>query len=819
MSYPKPLVFLRYRHVARPLTLDPANCDPIQMGIQISSLPLFSLSGTPVIDFALIGKGSHHAPSQPPQVSSVDTPDPDIPWTIQGAEISIYLDSRADKTATFNSDGSTPDVKLVFVGDIHEIRPAENNQNPWHAYLCTAHSLIVRAERVSVVSPINSSDVARFNINALSAEYEPATGGKSIGEAIQMILEEYGAAYWLDKYGIGKYTIDTQLQTAAIHATTVNDLRQLTLVPPFEFRISGDNIIAGIQQFLDAFAPNYVMTIQPDGLFRFLDIRNLAVDNVDFGSDLADKLDYSKSTISSYSKVIVRGGPKIAPVYVQWSIPRGMSPNPDNSGDKDLFSGSLVEQFDYSGANNDQAKTNYTHDEYKYGRPWISKGSVSFTSTLGDPLPSNQVRLTPQSGYLYGTVPSLTSWGEDHLLPQDDSKQTRRDCRLTIQRTIKKLETETEPEILVEVKRGSFLVTRNTAVVSGNSIVTTAPNVWRTPERYLTAAYQVSYIYELYGNTPAGSSVWRVYKVQLDPPDPDAPEGYKRKLATLFSEPVPTLKLSNLSSSSGVVDGRTWSPLLLAEYRQDVNLTSGKTYSYTHNWIGFRIDAANNLIVLEHPAAKFNSPNGFYDNQIDPPWGDLVNEQPFKFVPYNIKAVLPVFEGRYEAVYPPEPTAFNPTPPVALIKSAYGIDRELAVSLEEWQDGRDQLYAEDYAKEIWDSVKQPMISGGFVWLGESMPTWNAYSIGEQPDPNSPGDTRPTVQGFRLKAVIQGGCSDGTEGTGIEDVALLMTGCVIRFGVGTRPTLGVTFATSKPRLGPAMHDFHSFQERLTEFEYT
>jgi hypothetical protein len=800
MSYPSPLIYLRYRSASMPSTLLPGNCKPSSMGIQISRVPLFQLNGTPAMEFAVLGKGSHHSPATPPSTPAVGNP-----WTLQGTEVSVWLDSRSDRTASFNTNGTTSGVRLAFRGDIHEIRPMEAGMNPYHAYLCSARGLLARAERVPVISPIDNSDIARFNINALSTEYEPATGGKTVGQAIQMLLEEYGAAFRLNAAGIGQYTLNTTAQTATLPAQTISDLSYLDLITPFELRVTGDNIVAGITQMLEAYCPNYMMIVLPDGMIRFVDIRQTQVADTNFCTDPVDRLEYVKTTLSSYSRVIVQGGPRISPYYVQWDKSRFATTNPDNSGDAALINGNLTEQFDYTGYNNDQAKTAFKHSDYTPGRLWLSKGSVSFLDSSNATLPSNKVRLIPSTANtVTANQTNLKTWGENHLCIQDDSKQTRRDCRLTIRRKIYRITSQTPlTESLVNVQSGSFLITQNDQTANGSSVVTTAPTVFRTPDRFNNATlYRVAIDYELYGYTPPGAVVWRLFKVGFDPKDADEPATtYKRKLAEVFTEPVQAPRLSNLSANSPSVEVRTSLPMLLAEYQQQVVGQTGTSYSYTHSWIPFRIDKANNLVVLDYPAVRQTSPNGNFSTAINPPWSA---NQPFKYVPYNIKAVLPVYDGRYEAIYPPDGST-----DVALIKSAYNIDRDLTVTLEEWQDGRDQTYAEKYAKEIWDSVKQPQVDGGFVWAGSDWPTWNAYGI-------STVNNRAVLQAFRAIATPEGSCVyTDEEGTGIEDVNLILTAAQLQFSGGSRPVISAAFTVSKPRLGPHMTDFHSYQERLTE----
>jgi hypothetical protein len=170
-----------------------------------------------------------------------------------------------------------------------------------------------------------------------------------------------------------------------------------------------------------------------------------------------------------------------------------------------------------------------------------------------------------------------------------------------------------------------------------------------------------------------------------------------------------------------------------------------------------------------------------------------------------------VYDGRYEAVYPADGAVdANGNTIQAVVKSSYGMDRTLTVGLPEWQDGRDQAYADLYAKEIWDAVQQPQIEGGFIWVKGYSSEWNPYGISDVPD-SVTTRTKPLLQGFK---VVNADSCDATYGSGIEDCSLFATSVTIKFASDHAPMTEVTFATAKPRFGPAMHDFHSFEESLS-----
>lgn len=774
------------------------------MGIQLSSVPMWSIEGTPNLEFAMTGKGSQRVPAASISMAN--------PWSLQGCEVRVYFDTRTDRTAAFDPSGSTTDVKLVFVGDVHEVRPREASGNPWFAHTFAARGLVSRAERVGVVSPMDTSDIARFNMNALKAEYEPQVSGKTIGQALQMLLEDYGTGYRLDQLGIGQYTINNTLETATLPVKTRDDLSKLTLMTHFEFRVTGDNIVAGIVQTLEQYCPNYRMVIQPDGLIRIFDVRQTSSYQIDLTSDTQPVAGFSfvKSTLSSYSKVVIQGGPKVVPYYCQWNLARVAGT--DNSGDAVLINGNLTEFFDYTGKTNLGAKQSFLWDDYTFARTLLSKGTVSFKDSSNVDLPSNQIRLIPSSASTVdGTNPNLKIWGENELTIVDDSIYNRRDCRLTVNRKIVLTGNATAnvptANTTVSYQSGTFLPTKNTAVVSNSSVVTTSPNVDRTPSYYQIGTspgqYQVEHTYELHGWKPSGAVTWRRYKVTLDPkPTAEPNTRMTRKLGTFFTKPAIDLWYSNVSPEYKT-ENRTWLPRCLVEYKYP----AGTGWSYGSFFCGFRIDQFNRLIVLDRPSAIQSTPSGTYAD-VGPPWGTT---QTFKYVPYNIKAVLPVYDGRYEAIYPADGAVdANGNTIQAVVKSSYGMDRTLTVGLPEWQDGRDQAYADLYAKEIWDAVQQPQIEGGFIWVKGYSSDWNAYGIADVYD-SVTTRTKPLLQGF---TVVNADSCDATYGSGIEDCSLFATSVTIKFASDHAPMTEVTFATAKPRFGPAMHDFHSFEESLS-----
>lgn len=792
MSYPTPYIRFRRLPAALPVNLSPADCNPSAMGIQLTAIPLWVMRGTPSLELAFLAKGPRKVPSSPPGVLSADNP-----LALQGCEVRVYLDTRVTRTADFKSDGTTSGVRLAFVGDMHEVRPAAMGQNQWYAYVASASGLIARAERVAVMAPVDSSTAARFNMNALSVEYDPQTGGKTIGEAVRLVLEDYGVAYRLDANGIGKYAFDPITETAALPAQTLKDLEKLDLVPPFEFRVAGDNVVAAIHQCLDAYCPNYGMMIQPDGMIRFWDIRRYDAAVIDLQEDPVDQLTYSRSTMSSYSRVRLQGGPKVVPYYVQWQYPReNQAYNLDDSPDNDRFTGMLVESFATSTQTNLQAKVAYSHGDWTPSRALISIGTVSTVGTSGSPLPSNQIRLIPDvAATVDGNNPNVKDWLADELTLPDGTPANRRDCRLMIRRKI----TRASDGLVVSMTGGEFLPTSNDATVTigpeKSSVVTTSPNVDRPPAYFPSPAYVTEYTYEMFGYSPLTSVVWRQFKVVLDPKDSVEPDNHvRRKLATYFTLPVDNLKQSHIDPSYWRTEDKTWLPRMLVEYR----FKTGGVYTYDNFWVGFRIDTLNNVIVLDRPCVVERYPNGTYEN-LTPPWND---NQDFQIVPYNIKACLPVIDGRHEAVYPPDGS-----PDVATVKARLGIDRDLPVEIPEWQDGRDAAYAMEHAKHIWQAVERPLVEGGFGWMAGVPDDWWVFGL---KDMVVSGETLGVLQAFQ---VVNESTCDPEQGSGLEDVTLIMTSATLMYGPKSAPYVAVAFSTAKPRISPAMRDFHSFDEMI------
>lgn len=789
---PKVLIWFRKRSDPLPESLDAADLDPSALGIQLTSVPAWQMQGTPTLEFAFIGKGPQKSPT-----AEIDPIDPNKVWSYLGTEVRVWLWRDEEVTSFDPADPDPAEFEIVFCGTVEEIRPSGTADDPWFAYLASARGLMARAERVPVVSVLDNSDRMRFNINALLSEYEPATAGKSFGEAIRMILENYAVARPLSSRGIGLYTIDDEAKTAELPASTLAELARIDIVPPFEFTIGGDNIVAAISQTLDAYCPNYGMTILPSGRICFYDIREYAVTELDTNEDLILIPQPTKSTLGCYARVIVRGAPKIVPYYCQWNVQRDNSYTPnDDSPDAAKFNGELVEYFDYTGKSNLQAKQAFEHSDYTWGRILLSVGTLSFVDADNEPLPSNEVRITPATGNLPGTTtPNLRDWIEDELLMIDGTTNSRRECRLIVERRY----VRTSDNLIMRSDRGEFTITANTAANSTatdkSSTLQTSPNVDRPP--IPPTGYRYDYSYELTGYTREGSTTWRRYKVVLDDTDqPSTQTGMVKRLAYNFITPQDSLHFSNVGDGSGTVEAKTWYPVCLVEYRtRDID----ESWSYSSFWTSFRIDPVHNQIILGQPSVfDTGNPNLGYAN-VTPPWdtGSAGSPtQPFQIVPYNIKALIPVYDGVWEAVYPPEDSEIE-----AKVKTLYGIDSDLVVTLEEWNDGRDQAYAERYAEELWDSVQQPNITGSLSWV-DGIPDGLPIVC---------YDTTAT----KLAAVhvtVGGGC-DPMDGTGLEECDLILTSCQIRYQPDRKPFTLYTYATAKPRFGVPMMDLHTFAEHM------
>ena len=813
-------VYFRLRSSTIPSTINPTDCKPSTLGIQVSSIQTWAMQGTPSMEFAVVGAGPRSSPTAAPS-----TINPMDVWSLQGAEVRAYLDYRTTKTA-FSPNG-TSDCPLIFCGDIHEIRPVETMDSPWYAFACTARGLINRAERVPVTSPIDNGDTVRFNINALLTDYQPTTSGLTVGQAIQKVLENYTVAFKLDSLGIGGYTLDTVNELASLPSDTLNDLSTLTIVTPFEFRIGGDNVIAAIQQIIDTCCPSFGLVVLPSGIIRIFDIRTYRTKSIDLMSDPIDGFRFTKSTLGSYSRVIVRGGPRVVPYYCQWSIPRANSSyNLDDSPDLLKFNGSLVESFDTEGITNTNAKIGYQHSDFTWGRTLLSTGNVSF-STGNVSLASTLIRVTPDTGNISGRLtPNMKTWSANELTMMDGTNLNRRECRIVVRR---KLTKTGSPNIDVRVDSGEFIISTNDALLSNATScnITTTPSVDRPPSD--PSGYFYSTTYEIYGYTIKGSATWRKYKVQFDALSTNSPlkttqKGMRRVLGSVFPTGADGLSFSQLGANSTAYDAgrmrKAWYPECLVEYRQRI----GSSWGYNSFWTSFRIDPVNNIIVLNRPSVVDVNNNGTTGNYTDktPPWdtgaANGTTDQPFQIVPYNIKVLLPVYEGTQESVYP----HYDANGTIAsgesesIVKSIYGINKDLIVSIPDWYDNRDQSFADQYAKEIWSSVQMPQVEGGFGWVNgipDPTPTANIPLQWDYRGLMSSVESGNPVRRLQAFTVTANETCVSTTGSGIEDCPLIMSSCQIQFQQNRMPFTVVGFTTAKPRVGVPMRDFHSFEDHL------
>ena len=314
-----------------------------------------------------------------------------------------------------------------------------------------------------------------------------------------------------------------------------------------------------------------------------------------------------------------------------------------------------------------------------------------------------------------------------------------------------------------------------------------------------------------------------------------------RILGTVFIVPQSGLAYSNIggtaSSISASATRMTQNPECLVEYRErSLNTLNQLIWTYRTFWASFRIDPVNNAIIISRPVVldSGNQPQylagetGVFTDK-SPPWdtntaATLVPNQPFKIVPYNIKALLPVYEGTQEAVYPHHYAngTLYAGESEAVVKNLYGIERDLILHVPDWFDNRDQSYADKYAKEIWASVQQPQVEGGFAWVNGTpdiymtgtSKEWDYRGLIDSLEIVPPSNEAVTpvrkLQAFTI--TVTESCNAET-GSGVEDCPLILSATEVRYQSGRKPYTVATFSTAKPRAAMPMHDFHSFEEHL------
>lgn len=246
-----------------------------------------------------------------------------------------------------------------FAGDVTDADPAYTEKGWVTVYQCRC--LRFRGDRAPFTDANTTTDSAAYNLPTDDPLWLANRSGRTVGEILTDALTGVTNATNLDAKGIGGYT---DLTPPTLPSATTTDLAALTLIPPTSVYVQGERLLSAIESFLSAWAPNHAMWIQPDGVIRFLDMREFAENTLAMGTDPIDPSPLRRSVGECYQRVIVRGSSRTEPKLIT------------------LSSGILEEDFAYGALSNADAKAAWSPTDFDQDLKARSEGTCSCTDTL-----------------------------------------------------------------------------------------------------------------------------------------------------------------------------------------------------------------------------------------------------------------------------------------------------------------------------------------------------------------------------------------------------------------------------------------------------
>jgi len=200
-------------------------------------------------------------------------------------------------TVSITVDGTT-----VFVGDADTVNQAPTELG-WQASF-TATGLKTRAARVCVTGSDGSGE-AVYNRSPSDPDYVSSDAGLTVGQIVERALEISTTATALDALDVGNYT------AGALPSATTTDLAALSIVPPSEVALSGENLFGQLEQLIKKWHPKYAVWIKPDGTIRVTDMFSMSAQTLtipgDGEGDPVSPPNFTRSSQGCFTRVKIRG--------------------------------------------------------------------------------------------------------------------------------------------------------------------------------------------------------------------------------------------------------------------------------------------------------------------------------------------------------------------------------------------------------------------------------------------------------------------------------------------------------------------------------
>ncbi|MHC5536642.1 hypothetical protein ACYOEI_00025 [Singulisphaera rosea] len=265
-------------------------------------------------------------------------------------------------TVTINST-------LYFSGDIVSAHPQFGDLGYSYTYQCLG--LRNRGDFMPHTDSNSLTDVSWYNVDPTQdpVNYIPSRAGRNLGAIIADVLTMPTNAANLTAWGLGAYV---SLSPPTLPFSTLFDLSQLTVIPPYPVCVQGEKLLAAIETVLTQTYPTWILNVEPSGELRFRNTRAFESVTLTLDSDLIDPSEIARETAESFSRVVVRGQPQIEPKLVS------------------LQSGNLVEDFAWGPyTTSNAAKTAWQISDFTQPGDGVDSGTCTCPGTLSVIVTSN----------------------------------------------------------------------------------------------------------------------------------------------------------------------------------------------------------------------------------------------------------------------------------------------------------------------------------------------------------------------------------------------------------------------------------------------
>lgn len=293
--------------------------------------------------------------------------------TIQKRGVALPgTDPWVGKEITWANGGTTR-----FVGDVVGVSPSFTGLGWVLTYQCLG--LRNRLDWFPHTDSNTGVASSPFNLQPENSLYNPARAGRTVGQILASVLTMPDNAAWCDLCGIGNYT---GLPTSpTLPGVTTADLALMTAIPPHEVYVGSDKFGMALDGFVQQWAPNYRMWVDPDGNFRFKDIRTFPPATFTMGYDPVEPSDLTRDVGDCFQRVVARGQPIAVLAVLK------------------LSDGDLVENFAHDGLTNAQAKAAWTPADFQQPGTAQDTGTCTCTTTTTIVVTSSSGSTAWVSGY------------------------------------------------------------------------------------------------------------------------------------------------------------------------------------------------------------------------------------------------------------------------------------------------------------------------------------------------------------------------------------------------------------------------------------